>query len=321
MRIQDSHAELLYTLERHLDDLYASEHMDVFRVIKNMFRLFIALDENRILLRLLANPNISQPAKRILIRRLVEEFVPNQGDWEEIYSSPDFNDRFIRKIQNAPNQSATLTIDGKTVKIHIEYDNELERIMGAISNQDFGSDQGFLSALEDIAVDGILYSANKDGRLDFVEQEMYEILEMMTKETELNKVLSDNSIPRRKRLKIVDVLFRDKVDKRTFALLKHATAYISIRRFWQNLYWMCDIISTKKNKIVAHVTSSHSFNQAQRERLGRVLEQKYGRNVEVAITVDPALIGGVKIQIGSDFVDGTVLGKLEEFSNELRIGV
>jgi F-type H+-transporting ATPase subunit delta len=321
MNIQDSHGELLFALERRLDQLYASEHMDVFRMIKNMFRLFIALDENRVVLRLLSSPNIGEPAKQVLLHRLVEELVPETDDWEDIYSSPDFNDEFIQRIQNAPDGTAVLKIHNQPVKIHLEYDWELERIMTSICRRDFGSDEGFLSALEDIAIEGILYSANKDQRLDLVEKEMYWILEMMTEETDLNKVLSDNTIPRRRRLKIIDVLFRDKVDKRTFALLKHATSYVSKRRFWQNLYWMCNLISTKKHKVVAHVTSGHAFTDQQRERLGRVLEQKYHRAVEVAVTIDPKLIGGVKIQIGSEFMDGTIRGKLEEFSNELRIGV
>jgi F-type H+-transporting ATPase subunit delta len=300
---QRTHPQLLVDLERRLDLIYRQDNMDVLRVIKNMFRLFIALDENRVLLRILSNPGIGLDSKQVLLRRLLKEpiIVLTNGERQ----------KFNYKTGEIP----------QGAKLIYENDSELEKIMLEIAQVNLGSEDDFLRALEDIALDGVLYSAKLDGRLDFIEAEMYDVLDLLTMETDLNKVLSDSSIPRRRRLKLVDILFRDKVDRRTFALLKHATSYIARSRFWQNVYWMCELISNKKNKIVAHVTSAYAFSEQQRQRLLESIQRRYSQNVELAISLDPDLIGGARMQIDSDFVDTSVKAKLQDYRAELSVGV
>jgi ATP synthase F1 delta subunit len=295
--------QALLDLEQRLNRLYRQCKKNFFRVIKNMFRLFIALDEHRVLLRILANPGIAVESKQVLLHRLLKEPI--------VVLSDGRREKFDYKTKAIP----------PGAQLVYENDLLLEKIMLEISQVNLGSEDDFLEALEDIAIDGALYSANRDGRLDFVEAEMYDVLDLLTKETDLNKVLSDSSIPRRRRLKLVDVLFRNKVDRRTFALLKHATAYIAQGRFWENVYWMCEVISNKKNKIVAHVTSAHPFSPAQRRKLLESIQRKYSKNVELAISIDPDLIGGARMQIDADFVDTSVRAKLQDYQAELRVGV
>jgi F-type H+-transporting ATPase subunit delta len=295
--------QLLLDLETRLDHIYRQDNMDILRVIKNMFRLFIALDEHRVLLRILSNPGISLQSKQVLLHRLLKEPI--------VILENGQRQKFNYKTEAVPSGA----------KVIYENDLELEKIMLEICQVNLGSEDDFLTALEDIAIDGVLHSAQQDDRLDFVEAEMYDVLDLLTKETDLNKVLSDFSIPRRRRLKLIDVLFRDKVDRRTFALLKHATAYIARGRFWGNVYWMCELISNKKHKIVAHVTSAHAFSAEQRRRLLELIQSKYSRNVELAISIDPELIGGARMQIDSDFVDTSVRAKLQDYQAELRVGI
>ncbi|TDB96804.1 F0F1 ATP synthase subunit delta, partial [Micromonospora fluostatini] len=43
----------------------------------------------------------------------------------------------------------------------------------------------------------------------------------------------------------------------------------------------------------------------------------YGRQVDVKQNVDPAVLGGVSVQVGADLYDGTVLRRLKETRNAL----
>jgi len=51
---------------------------------------------------------------------------------------------------------------------------------------------------------------------------------------------------------------------------------------------------------------------AQLGRLGRILAQAYGKEVQLNFTVDPAVIGGLHIKVGDDVVDATVLSRMTD---------
>ena len=60
------------------------------------------------------------------------------------------------------------------------------------------------------------------------------------------------------------------------------------------------------------VTAAVPLSTAQQERLTDMLSRSYGRTIQVNITVDPAVVGGLRIQVGNEVVDGTILSRLEE---------
>jgi F-type H+-transporting ATPase subunit delta len=58
------------------------------------------------------------------------------------------------------------------------------------------------------------------------------------------------------------------------------------------------------------ITSAHPMQEGQVGNLVGHLEAKYKRKVNATVSVDPELIGGVKIAIGDEVIDGSVRGKL-----------
>jgi len=49
-----------------------------------------------------------------------------------------------------------------------------------------------------------------------------------------------------------------------------------------------------------------------RMRLAGRLSELYGRQISLKVDVDPAVVGGVKVQVGADLYDGTVARRLAE---------
>ena len=45
------------------------------------------------------------------------------------------------------------------------------------------------------------------------------------------------------------------------------------------------------------------------------LEKRYGPGLDVAYWINPALLGGLKIRVGSDVYDGSIQSRLEELKN------
>jgi F-type H+-transporting ATPase subunit delta len=52
-------------------------------------------------------------------------------------------------------------------------------------------------------------------------------------------------------------------------------------------------------------------------RLGDSLAQQYGRPVHLNVVVSPEVIGGVRVEIGDDVIDGTVSSRLDEARRKL----
>jgi F-type H+-transporting ATPase subunit delta len=51
---------------------------------------------------------------------------------------------------------------------------------------------------------------------------------------------------------------------------------------------------------------------ADEQRLADKLSELYGRQVSLKVDVDPQVIGGVSVRVGSDLYDGTILRRLNE---------
>lgn len=68
----------------------------------------------------------------------------------------------------------------------------------------------------------------------------------------------------------------------------------------------------------AQIRSAFPINDAQLGELVAGLEARLKRKVKTVVTVDPELIGGVRIQIGDEVIDGTVRGKLGAMAAALR---
>jgi len=65
------------------------------------------------------------------------------------------------------------------------------------------------------------------------------------------------------------------------------------------------------------ITSARPLPQAELEQLVASLARIYQKRFEVKQTVNPALLGGVRITMGDRRVDGTIAGRLDEFAREL----
>lgn len=73
------------------------------------------------------------------------------------------------------------------------------------------------------------------------------------------------------------------------------------------------------DKRTARVESAIELTGDQQAAVKSGLEQKYGAGVNLGFAVNPALIGGLRIQIGSDVYDGSVQGRLTQLKNSAAL--
>ena len=67
----------------------------------------------------------------------------------------------------------------------------------------------------------------------------------------------------------------------------------------------------------ARVETASELDSTTSSELVANLKKKYGNDVTAAFVVDPQLLGGMRIRVGSDVWDGTVRGRLERLQQQL----
>jgi F-type H+-transporting ATPase subunit delta len=77
------------------------------------------------------------------------------------------------------------------------------------------------------------------------------------------------------------------------------------------------LVAQAQNRLSVELTTSYELTDAEAKSLVQTIEKASGRKVEATRTVDPSLIGGIVLQIGSHRADGSVRGRLERLRHEL----
>ena len=77
------------------------------------------------------------------------------------------------------------------------------------------------------------------------------------------------------------------------------------------------LVAQAQNRLSVELTTAHELSDADATSIVQQIEKASGRTVEATRTVDPALIGGIVLRIGSHLADGSVRGRLERLRHEL----
>ena len=68
----------------------------------------------------------------------------------------------------------------------------------------------------------------------------------------------------------------------------------------------------------AEVTSAHPLDDDQVAALKRNLKARLGRDVAVDLNVDPAILGGLVVKVGSQMIDGSIRTKLNTLAHAMK---
>ena len=69
----------------------------------------------------------------------------------------------------------------------------------------------------------------------------------------------------------------------------------------------------------ALIVSAYALNDAQLAELVTHLERRFKRKIKAHVTLDPDMIGGIKVQVGDVVIDGTVRSKLDNMATTLKL--
>ena len=157
-----------------------------------------------------------------------------------------------------------------------------------------------------------------EGELDRVEDELFRFGKLLETNHELKQALSDQSIDKIQRVKVLDELLSDKVSPHTLGLLAFVVEQGRARQLPQILKGLSDLAAEARNSVVAEVRSAVPLDAKQRKELAAALSKATGKKVEVKVLVDPSVIGGIVAKVGDTVIDGTVKRRLEQLKEQVR---
>ena len=169
-----------------------------------------------------------------------------------------------------------------------------------------------LDATERLGVDTVLASAAKAGVLAEVEDELFRFGQVVSGNPQLAVTLSDPGALAARRATLAGDLLTGKAQAATLQLVTIALEGLGGRGFESSLTKLVELTAAKRDREVAYVTAAKVLTDAEEQRLAAKLSDIYGRQVSLKVDVNPSIIGGLSVRVGSDLYDGTILRRLNE---------
>jgi F-type H+-transporting ATPase subunit delta len=77
-------------------------------------------------------------------------------------------------------------------------------------------------------------------------------------------------------------------------------------------------LAARRGEVTAEVLAAQSLSEAQLAALNEQLRRSIGSRVTVDVRIDPGLIGGLVVKLGSRMVDGSIKSKLQRLQLAMK---
>ncbi len=186
----------------------------------------------------------------------------------------------------------------------------VEVVKAAVS-QRWAEERDLPDLLEELAVSSVVAAAEKQGRADQVEDDLFRFERIVAGNPGLRDALTDRRSDMQGKDELVSTLLEGKASDEAVRLVRQAVRSPRGRRFDTVIERYLGIASVRREELAAVVTSAIDLDASQRDRLVTALTTYYHKTVHLNVVVDPAVLGGIRVQVGDDVVDGTILRRLE----------
>ncbi len=78
------------------------------------------------------------------------------------------------------------------------------------------------------------------------------------------------------------------------------------------------LAAAERGEMTAEVTSAHPLSPAQTKAIAAKLKARVGRDVAINAKVDPAILGGLTVKIGSTLIDNSIKTRLNTLAQAMK---
>lgn len=164
-----------------------------------------------------------------------------------------------------------------------------------------------------------LYSLAREAGLgEAILQQLNTLDHCFAKEPDFLVLLSAPNLPKVERLRILDDCFRGKLESYVLNFLKILTEKGHMRHFSACVEY-CRTLYDQDNGILrVTAVTAIALTDVQKEKLTEKLRRITGKRISLITQLDPAVLGGIRLDYDGKRVDGTVSRRLETMRSMLQ---
>lgn len=249
---------------------------------------------------------------------LLDQLDVNDALGEELFSVVDALDgsASLRRALTDPGAAE----QARTGLVEALWGNRLQpgtvQLLLRAVQQRWSTPAGLADALEAAAVRAELRLAQAGGGLEATDAELFSLLQVIISDPQLRSALSDRQRSVKDRAALVGDLLDHKVGPSTLRLARRAVRARkgNVETTLQSYVREGAALGGRE---LAVVTAARPLTDDQRHRLAEQLTRIVGAPVEIVVAINPAVLGGIRVEIGDRVIEGTVANRLEQARRQL----
>jgi F-type H+-transporting ATPase subunit delta len=164
----------------------------------------------------------------------------------------------------------------------------------------------------------VFEAARGEGELERVESELLAVAHAMEGSHELRSTLTDPQLPMERKQALIADLIGSRASSLTVGLVQLIVSQGRVSELPAIARAVTETAAASRDKAVAEVRTAVPLDDATIQRLAVALGKATGKSVEVKVTVDPSVIGGVVARVGDTVIDGSVARKVDSLRQAVK---
>ena len=161
--------------------------------------------------------------------------------------------------------------------------------------------------------------ADEAKSLDAVADDLRAVRGLLAESEDLTRLVRSPSVSRDEQAKAIDAVAKsagfDDLTRRFLGVLAVNRRLFALKGIGQAFL---DELARRRGEVTAHVTSAAALSAEQAEALGDQLRKAMGSKVQIETQVDPGLLGGMIVRVGSRMVDSSLRTKLAKLQLAMK---
>ncbi|MEY9950865.1 F0F1 ATP synthase subunit delta [Leifsonia sp. EB34] len=218
----------------------------------------------------------------------------------------------LRAVLSDPSAPA----DGKAVlvqRVFASLSAPAVELLTVVAGERWSDQDDLLAAIEELGIRSIAASAPRN--VD-IPGELFAFGGAVTSDAQLELALRSKLAAPEAKAALAERLLEGKASAQTVAIARQLVLQPRGRSIRESLRAAARIVADQYGQTIATVVTARPLPAEQAERLRASLAAKYG-DLKLNEVVDSSILGGLRVQIGDDVIDGSVASRLTELRLQL----
>lgn len=223
----------------------------------------------------------------------------------------------LRNILSDPSGEQKAKLGALTAVFGKSVSSDALSFAGVLSGLRWSKGSDLVAAFEQLGVYAVAAAAAANKTLDQLEEELFALRQVVDSDRELQQALSSRQATLESKIALIEKLTSGKLKADAALLAKFAVIAARTAKVSVVLENFSKQVSEVANRLVATVTVAAPMSAAQLKRLEAALAKGYGTDLNLNVEIDPSIVGGVKVQVSGEIIDGSVASRLNQAKLQL----